>query len=368
MELHLTSEQALLRDSAAKFVATAGPKVARKFRDADASFAPQRLREAGELGWLGILVPESAGGLGLGLTELALVLEQAGRGLVCEPIGLAAISAAALGQAPKPLPILEQVMAGEALVVPALQERAHGDDPLAPSTEAAGTGTALHLTGQKMFVCADGADGFLVSANGRDGLVLCFVARDALGCTLQPAETVDGRRLATLYLDGTPAELVMPHASAHSAVDALYNAALVALSAELLGVMEEAQRITLDYLRIRKQFGKLIGSFQALQHRMVDCYVDVELNRSLLFKVLSAWDDDTSHPAMVPAVKARLSKAALKTVRAALQLHGAIGYTEEHDIGVYYKRAVALAAKYGNEITHVGRFSHLTLPAQQAAG
>jgi len=91
MDLHLTSEQTLLRDSAAKFIEAAGPKVAREFREQDPSFAPARLRQAGDLGWLGILVPPSADGLGLGLTELALVLEQAGRGLVCEPIGLAAI-------------------------------------------------------------------------------------------------------------------------------------------------------------------------------------------------------------------------------------------------------------------------------------
>jgi len=95
MDLHLTPEQTLLRDSAAKFVVAAGPKVARVFREQDPSFAPARLCQAGDLGWLGILVPCSANGLGLGLTELALVLEQAGRGLVCEPIGLAAISAAA---------------------------------------------------------------------------------------------------------------------------------------------------------------------------------------------------------------------------------------------------------------------------------
>src|SRR5438309_7334867 len=100
MELHLTSEQTLLRDSAARFIAAAGPKVARGFRGQDPSFAPARLRQAGELGWLGILVPDSAGGCGLGLTELALVLVQAGRGLVCAPIGLAAIYAAALGQGP----------------------------------------------------------------------------------------------------------------------------------------------------------------------------------------------------------------------------------------------------------------------------
>ena len=140
---------------------------------------------------------------------------------------------------------------------------------------------------------------------------------------------------------------------------------MLGTSAELLGVAEAALDITVSYTRLREQFGKKIGSFQALQHRMVDCYVDAELNRSLLFKVLSAWDAGTCHPAMVSAVKARVGKGALKTVRTALQLHGAIGYTDEHDIGVYYKRAVALAAKYGNEITHVGRFSGLD-PARSA--
>src|SRR6202140_4146110 len=156
MDLHLTSEQMLLRDSAAKFIAAAGPKVARGFRERDSSFAPERLRQAGELGWLGILVPGSADGLALGLTELALVLEQAGRGLVCEPIGLAAISAAALGQGRTPHPMLERVMTGAALVVPALQESAFGDDPLGPRTQVAGEDGALRLTGKKMFVCADG--------------------------------------------------------------------------------------------------------------------------------------------------------------------------------------------------------------------
>src|SRR5882757_7158654 len=154
MDLHLTSEQTLLRDSAAKFVGAAGPKVAREFRERDPSFAPARLTQAGDLGWLGILVPPSAGGLGLGLTELALVLEQAGRGLVCEPIGLAAISAAALGQGPTPRPMLERLLTGVAVVVPALQESAYGDDPLLPRTRVAGEAGALRLNGQKMFVCA----------------------------------------------------------------------------------------------------------------------------------------------------------------------------------------------------------------------
>src|SRR5438874_2191012 len=138
MELHLTSEQTLLQDSAAKFAAAAGPKVARSHRGKSPSFSPARLRETGELGWLGMLVPTSADGLGLGLTELALVLEQAGRALVSEPIGLAAISAAALAQGHAPHPMLARAMAGEALVVPAMQENQHAGDPLALQTSAAG--------------------------------------------------------------------------------------------------------------------------------------------------------------------------------------------------------------------------------------
>jgi 3-oxochol-4-en-24-oyl-CoA dehydrogenase len=397
MDLHLTSEQALLRDSAAKFIGAAGPKVARGFREQDPSFAPARLRRAGELGWLAMLVPSSMDGLGLGLTELALVLEQAGRGLVCEPIGLAAISAAALASAASgqrgdsivrahsasedareragdtraepgssaraalalgrtPHPMLERVMTGAALVVPALQESAYGDDPLGPRTRAAGQGGALRLTGKKMFVCADGADGFLVSASGRDGPALCYVAGNAPGCTLSTTQTVEGRKLAALSLDDAPADLIPPHPSSGNAVDVLHNLALIALSAELLGVMEKALEITLDYLRIRKQFGRLIGSFQALQHQAVNMYIRIEATRSLVFQVAANNDPYRIDSAMAIAVKAKASEDALVVTEACIQLHGAIGFTDEHDIGLYLKRAMLLSSLCGNAAAQRRRY------------
>lgn len=356
MELHLTSEQTLLRDSAAKFIAAAGPKVARGFREQEASFAPARLREAGELGWLGILVPDSANGLGLGLTELALVLEQAGRGLVCEPIGLAAISAAALAQGRAPHPMLERVMTGEALVVPALQEGAHGDDPLQPQTKAAGQDGSLRLTGKKVFVCADGADGFLVNAIGRDGPELCYVARNASGCTLAATQTVDGRKLWTLTLADTPADLLPSRQSSRNAVDALHNLALLTLSCELLGVMEKAQEMTFDYLRIRKQFGKLIGSFQALQHKAVDIYTRTEAVRSLVYQIAANNDPYRIDPALAIAAKAKASEDALFVTQACIQLHGAIGFTDEHDIGLYLKRAMLLSSLLGNAAAQRRRY------------
>jgi alkylation response protein AidB-like acyl-CoA dehydrogenase len=356
MDLHLTLEQTLLRDSAAKFIEAAGPKVARGFREQDPSFAPARLRHAGELGWLGILVPGSTNGLGLGLTELALVLQQAGRGLVCEPIGLAAISAAALGQGRTPHPMLERAMTGEALVVPALQESAYGDDPLKPRTQVVGEGEALRLTGRKMFVCADGADGFLVSASGHDGPALCYVVRNAPGCTLSKTQTVEGRKLATLSLADAPADLVPPHSSSRNAVDALYNLALMVLSSELLGVMEKAQELTLDYLRIRKQFGKLIGSFQALQHQAANIYIRIEATRSLLFQVAANNDAYRIDPAMAIAVKAKASEEAIVVTEACIQLHGAIAFTDEHDLGLYLKRAMLLSSLFGNAAAQRRRY------------
>jgi 3-oxochol-4-en-24-oyl-CoA dehydrogenase len=356
MDLHLTSEQSLLRDSAAKFAAAAGPKVARASREQSPGFSRAKLRQAAELGWLGMLVPDAANGLGLGLIELALVLEQAGRGLVCEPIGLAAISAAVLAQARTPSPMLQRVMEAEWLVVPALQESVQGDDPLAPRTQAAIGDRGVRLTGQKAFVCADGTDGFLVSASGRDGPVLAYVARDAAGCTLTTTRTVEGRMLATVSLADTPADVIVPNPPSANAVEMLHHLALFALAAELLGVMERAQEMTFDYLRVRKQFGKPIGSFQALQHQAVNTYIRTETTRSLVFQVAANNDAHRIDPALAIATKAKASEDAMAVTEACIQLHGAIGFTDEHDIGLYLKRAMLLSSLLGNAAAQRRRY------------
>ena len=359
MELHLTSEQALLRDSAVKFIAAAGPKVARGFRRQAVSFAPARLRQAAEVGWLEMLVPESAGGLGLGLTEFALVLQQVGRGLVSEPIGLAAISAAVLGSAPAQHPSLQRAMRGEILIVPALQESGAGDDPLAPRTQAAGAHGSIRLTGQKAFVCADGADGFLVSASNGSEPALCYVTRDASGCAISTTQTVEGRKLATLSLSDAPAEIIPPPVGACGAVETLHSLALFALSAELLGVMEKAYEITLDYLRIRKQFGKPIGSFQALQHQAVNLYVRIEATRSLVFQVAANNGPYRIDPVLAVAAKAKASEDAMAVTEACIQLHGAIGFTDEHDVGLYLKRAMLLSSLFGNAAAQRRRYARI---------
>jgi alkylation response protein AidB-like acyl-CoA dehydrogenase len=215
-----------------------------------------------------------------------------------------------------------------------------------------------------MFVCADGADGFLVSASGRHGPALCYVARDASGCTLVTTPTVEGRKFATLSLADTPADLIAPHPSSRNAVDALYNLALLVLSCELLGVMEQAHAVTLDYLRIRKQFGKLIGSFQALQHQAVNNYLRIEATRSLLYQIAANTDAYCIDPAMAAAAKAKASDDAMAVTQSCVQLHGAIGFTDEHDIGLYLKRAMLLSSLLGNTAAQRRRYiAHANLTA-----
>jgi alkylation response protein AidB-like acyl-CoA dehydrogenase len=252
--------------------------------------------------------------------------------------------------------MLEPAMNGEVLIVPALQEGAFGDDPLAPRTTATRDGQSLRINGAKSFVCADGAAGFLVSANGGDGLELCYVSRDAAGLSLSTTESVDGRRLATLTFKNTPADPVPARQSSRNGVDALHSLALIALSAELLGVMEKAQAVTFDYLRIRKQFGKLIGSFQALQHKAVDIYIRTETTRSLLFQVAANSDPYRIDPALAVATKAKASEDAMFVTQACIQLHGGIGFTDEHEIGLYLKRAMLLSSQLGNAAAQRRRY------------
>ena len=150
---------------------------------------------------------------------------------------------------------------------------------------------------------------------------------------------------------------IAAHSSPRNAVDTLYNLALLALSSELLGAMEMAQEITLDYLRIRKQFGKLIGSFQALQHQAVNVYIRIEAARSLVYQVAANNDADRIDPAMAAAVKAKVSEDAMVVTKACIQLHGAIGFTDEHDIGLYLKRAMLLSSLLGNAAAQRRRYA-----------
>jgi alkylation response protein AidB-like acyl-CoA dehydrogenase len=366
MDLLLTQEQLLLHDAATKLAAKAGPRRARELRNAGNEIDRAAWSGIVEAGWLTALVPEKHGGLGLGLFDLALALEETGKQIVMAPLVEAAAAIWSVTEVTGASHPARAAIANK-LVLPATTLPGQRFDSVAsPAFDA----RAMVLSGTVSFVAfAPSADLFLVDAKAGGETVLCLVPRGASGLAIASTPNVDGATSSTLTFSRVvvaDGDIVARGETAAATAAKMQELLVLGTSAELLGVAAAALDATVEYTKLREQFGKKIGSFQALQHRMVDCFVDAELNRSLLFQVLSAWDDGRSHPAMVSAVKARVGKGALKTVRLALQLHGAIGYTDEHDIGVYYKRAVALAAKYGNEITHVGRFSGLTL-AHRAA-
>jgi len=366
MDLLLTQEQLLLRDAAAKLGAKAGPRRARELRNAGSEIDRAAWSEIVQAGWLSALVPESQGGLGLGLFDLALALEETGKQIVMAPLVEIAAAISAVTRATDATHPARPVLRARQIVPATTLPGQRYDDATVPALDA----RAMTLSGAVSFVAfAPSALLFLVSAQSRGEAALCLVPSADPGVAIATTPNVDGSTSTTLTFSRVAVadhQIVARGERAAATIARMQELLVLGTSAELLGVAAAALDATVQFSRLREQFGKKIGSFQALQHRMVDCFVDAELNRSLLYHVLSAWDAGTHHPAMVPAVKARVARGALKTVRLALQLHGAIGYTDEHDIGVYYKRAVALAAKYGNEITQVGRFSGLTL-AQRAA-
>jgi alkylation response protein AidB-like acyl-CoA dehydrogenase len=367
VDLLLTEPQRLFAESAARLCADhGGPKRLRALRSGGGDTDAEAWREVIAAGWLASLVPEAQGGQGLGAFELALALEQAGRQLMLVPLLEAAAVAWALSHATdgsRTEAALADLMRNTHLIVPATSASAwrYGT----PAGEVAYDRRAGVLDGAIPFVAHAGeADGFLVALDA----VLALVPRADVAIITE--RNVDGSTSSRLTFAKTyvPAERVIATgAEAKSLATRLQELLALGTAIELTGLSAAALETTLDYVNLRQQFGKPIGSFQVLQHRAVDGFIDVELNRSLVYRVLKAFDAGELHPAMVAAAKARAARAALAITRAALQMHGAIGYTEAHDIGLYYKRAMVLAAQYGTELSHAGHFSTLTLQSAGAA-
>jgi len=364
MELILSDEQQLLRDSAGKFFERmGGVKRVRQWRGGDVGFDRDCLRKIGDNGWLAMLLPEDQGGAKLGPRELALVLHQTGRALAPEPIAQITLAALMISECDDAVlrdRLIGPLVAGESVIVPAHQDMSGKIDSLNPGVKVAHHGSEWRLTGGKSFVVGAGAcDGFLVNAQGADGAVICHVPRTATGLDVKLVSTVDGRPYGELtFRDVATCDVVTKANTASAMLERHHNLALLAAAAELLGVMEAANDMTLEYLKTRKQFGRQIGSFQALQHRAVDNYVLIEGTRSLLHQICEGGEPVSA--AMASAVKAAASSAALTVTKSAVQMHGAIGFTDEYDIGLYLKRAMWLSSYLGNESVHRQRFAQLS--------
>jgi len=325
-----------------------------------------------ELGWLSILVPERAGGLGLGLEEATVIAEEVGRHLLPEPFVDAGIHPLALlGRLPPGAMVdtlLRGLQAGTLIGAVAWQERAEQLEAMPEATSVVFNAEMLLVDGHKRFVRpGSGADGWVVAARLEGETALLWVPATAAGAQLVAQQNVDGTTQVELRLRQVvlpAAHLLARGAAAQDALRHANDVARICQGAELLGIGRRALALTCEYVGTRVQFGRPIGSFQALQHRLVDGYIQLELAAAGLREGLAQLArGETSLAAVASRVKARCAHAALQVTRTAIQLHGAIGYTSECDVGLYFNRALALASRWGGVSAHQRRYARESVPA-----
>lgn len=372
MDLVLDEHQEMLRDSARAFVKiNGGPATFRANLAQEAGFDRGRLEAVAADGWFRLLVSPSRKGLGLGLMELALVMEAAGAGLMTEPIAEMAVSAWAIsnGRAATGLgQVLTELMEGKRIVIPAIR-----DSVLPPEHSPGIISTNEHhgyqLTGETPAVpVPDLVDDYLVNAETQEGTLVFSVRGHGAGLISKVISRKDGITIGKIDFPGVflvEEALVAGREQGAQIATQIYDRVLIGHVAEMLGVMAGAMELTLDYVRTREQFGKAIGSFQVIQHRIVDDSMALEVTRSLLYQTCRAFDEGRGQRAMVAALKAHASEAVLQIAKSAIQLHGAIGFTDEHDAGLFLKRAMGLSVQYGTSSEHRRRFEHLSGEEQQ---
>lgn len=350
----LTEEQTMLRDMAREWADNESPVAAfRRMRDAApaAMFDADAWRAQAEMGWAGILVPEAQGGVDMGYVSLGAVLEQLGRTLTATPLAATAAATSAIllgGSEAQRAQWLPKIAAGEVIATLAVDEGPR----FAPDAIAARVENGK-LTGAKAFVAeGDSAQLFVVAAT--DGLYLVTAGP---GIARAARHLADSRSHAEVRFDGAAAEKLDGPADLLTRVT---DRAAAATSAEMLGMAESAFAQTNDYLKTRVQFGQVLASFQALQHRMAKMFTELELMRSAVEGAFEAIDADRPDTSTAVSLAKAIAGDTLKLVSSEMvQLHGGIGMTDEHDAGFYLKRARVLEAMWGNAAWHRDRFARL---------
>lgn len=368
----------MLAQAAAAFARPDASRV-RKWRATPPGFDRAIWMQMAEQGWLSILVPEDLGGLGLGVGAAALIAERLGYALYPEPFvaaGALALQCVALGdnQSSKE-GFLARLLSGKTVATVAWQGGAGSLSIEQTSITAMPAADGVSLTGNGRFAAVAAADAFIVSARTEQGIALYWVDRHHCGLKSAAEPGADGSMSARLELsdvDVTANSCVASAACASEVLQSALDTAIVATSAELVGLMERVMEVTLEYLRTRQQFGRPIGSFQALQHRAVDLWIQKELARAAVGAAARVLDDaaatQTARSAAASSAKARAAHAALLLCNHAVQLHGAIGFTDEHDLGLYLNRALVLSAWLGNAAEHRRRYGTLATGGLRLAG
>ncbi|WEX08712.1 acyl-CoA dehydrogenase family protein [Chelativorans sp. AA-79] len=302
-----------------------------------------------EMGWLSLRLPEDSGGLGLGMREYCALAQEVGSGLVPEPLIGAALACRLVQANP-----MDDAVAGAMVCLAAWQDEANSLEWRDGANIRGG-----RVSGRKHFVpYAAGADAFAVVTP--DGVAL--LRRDAAGLSLSLVPMQDGSEMGTLAMDGCLPLAILPAKEVDEAIDE----AALATASYLLGMAERALQMTMDYLRTRRQFDRPIGSFQALQHRATDMKIQLELTRASVEAAAAAIDggaEGATRSAAVSRAKCRAGETAFLVAREAIQMHGAIGFTDEYDVGLFARKAMVLGNLYGSPALHRRRFANLTAEA-----
>jgi alkylation response protein AidB-like acyl-CoA dehydrogenase len=371
----LSDDQKLIQETARQFLAEEGSiaRQLRHWRDTGCGdgFGTALWKQFGELGLSGVCIPESAGGAGMGAVEAGLVLEEIGRNLTPSPFLTTAVAAVrALQGSAQAERWYPGILAGETVAALAIDEGKH-HDPAGVALEAKRSGNGFSLSGAKQFVVhGKSADVILVAARTAgspgetEGITLFAVEKGADGLEVENVTLADSSKAARLKLEGVQvdADAVIGEVDAGWApLRRALSAGRAGAAAELVGVAAGASAMTFDYLKQRKQFGRLIGEFQALQHRAAHLYGEIEIARAAAMKaaeLLDAGDDKAE--LLVSVAKAKAGRVAALGVQEGVQMHGGIGMTDEHDIGLYMKREAVLAELFGSPRFHANRVAELS--------
>jgi alkylation response protein AidB-like acyl-CoA dehydrogenase len=376
MALVLNEEQSMLRDSARGLISDKAPvSHLRQLRDSkDATgFSRDLWRNFAEMGFCGLLAPDEFGGSGLGCVEAGVVMEEIGRTLMPSPfLSSAVLAVSALsrgGSAAQKSEHLPRIADGSLLAALAVDEGAK-HRPLQTKMQAVRSGNGFKLNGAKAFV-VDGhtADLLIVAARTagaageRDGLTLFLVDPKSKGIETERTAMVDSHNAARIVFDNVEvnADGVLGEVDQGGVLlEGILNIGRGAVASEMVGVSEEVFGRTVGYLKERKQFGKLIGEFQSLQHRAAHLYVEIEITRAAVLKALQTLDGDFENAgAAVAVAKAKAGSTATLAVQEGVQMHGGMGMTDQFDIGFFMKRARVCQELFGDSNFHADQLARL---------
>jgi len=377
MSFAFTDDQRLLADSADRFLADRyGFDARRTAMAGEAGWSRETWQAFADMGWLALPLPEAHGGLGGSTVDTAILMERFGRHLVVEPylasIVLGAETVARAGSDRHKAELLPAVAEGHLLLALAHGEPTSRFDLARIAATATRDGAGWRLSGHKAVVHhAQSADRLVVSARtagagtDRDGITLFLVPAHADGVTLRPYPTVDGLRAAEVLLDDVAVaddQVLGDVGGGLAVVEAVVDRALVLLSAEAVGAMEATVSLTAGYLKTREQFDRPLGSFQVLQHRLVDMLAAREFAHALCYRAAGAMDDTTGteRARAAAAIKSETGRAGKRIGQDAIQMHGGMGMTDDMAVGHYFKRLTMIDVQYGNAAHHLRRFAGLS--------